>query len=161
VGGQESCIPTTGVVVGGGNARLRVAYSIKETSSTGPVGEPGEMSSDNIHFLGATNVLSGYAPGSGPVLTPSTNCQTVTLKRGSESVGNVASALGTPVAGHGYAGGGNSDSVSILAYAYRTLHGVRIYSVTPAESAPATTNKNFTVNWTWTTVAGAQGYRLL
>ena len=98
IAGQEGCVPTTGVVVGGGNARVRVAFSIKETSSTGPVGEPGDMSSLNIHFLGATNVLDGYAPGSGPVLTPSTSWQTLTLKRGFESVGDSANASGTLVA---------------------------------------------------------------
>ncbi len=158
VAGQESCVPTTGVTVGGANSRVRVAFSIKETTSTGPVGEPGEMSSSNMHFLGATNVLSGYAPGSGPVLTPSTNWQTVTLKRGFESVGDSANAAGTLVNSKGYQG---NDTVSIQVYAYRTLHGVSIYSVTPAESSIVTSNHAFAVNWTWNAVAGAQGYRLL
>ncbi len=158
VSGQESCIPTTGVVVGGGNARLRVVYSIKETTSTGPVGEPGEGSSENMHYLGATNVLSGYAPGSGPVLTPSASWQTVTLKRGLETVGDSANARGTLVPSKGYSG---NAFVSIQVYAYRTLHGVRIYSMSPAESSLVTSNHAFAVNWTWNAVAGAQGYRLL
>jgi len=135
-----------------------VTYSIRETSSTGPVGEPGDMSSSNIHFLGATNVLTGYAPGSGPVLTPSTEWQTLTLKRGSETVGDCANAAGALVAASGYAA---NDSVTIQAYAYRTLHGVRIYSATPAESPVVTSNNVFAVKWTWSAVSGADGYRLL
>jgi hypothetical protein len=158
VAGQEGCVPTTGVVVGGGNARVRVAFSIKETSSTGPVGEPGEMSNANMHFLGATNVLSGYAPEGGPVLTPSTSWQTVTLKRGFESVGDSANAAGTCGSSKGY---GGNDTVRIQVYAYRTLHGVSIYSTNAAESSIVTSNHAFAVNWTWNEVAGAQGYRLL
>ena len=51
--------------------------------------------------------------------------------------------------------------MSILVYAYRTFHGLSIYSVTQAESSIVTSNHAFAVNWTWNAVAGAHGYRLL
>ena len=41
---------------------------------------------------------------------PSTNWQTVTLKRGLESIGDAANAAGTRVSGKGYAG---NDTVSV------------------------------------------------
>ncbi|MCC6823427.1 MAG: hypothetical protein IT579_22070 [Verrucomicrobia subdivision 3 bacterium] len=157
--GQEGCVPPAGTLVGGGaNPRLRVVYSIRETSSTGPVGAPGVTTNTGIHFLGSSNVVAG-SPGSGPVLTPNGTWQTVTLKRGTgETVADAANAAGEPVAGSGYA---IADSVTLQVFAYRTLHGVSIYSATAAQSSAVTSNDVFKVNWTWDAVPGAQGYRLL
>lgn len=157
--GQEGCVPPTGTLVGGGaNPRVRVVYSIRETSSTGPVGAPGVTTNTAIHFLGASNVVAG-SPGSGPVLNPSAAWQTVTLQRGpGETVADAANAAGGSVAGSGYA---IADAVTLQVYAYRTLHGVTIYSATAATSLAVTSNDVFKVSWTWDAVAGAQSYRLL
>lgn len=79
--GIESCIQASGPMVGGGaNPRVRVAFSIRETPSTGPVGTAGTRTGD-IHFLGASTLIGG-APGDGPVLYPGNSWQTVTLQRG-------------------------------------------------------------------------------
>lgn len=157
--GQEGCVPTTGTFVGGGaNPRVRIVYSIRETSSTGPVGANGISTSANIHFLGASNVVGG-SPGSGPVLIPSSVWQTVTLQRGpGESIADSANAAGASADGSGYAA---LDAVTLQVFAFRTLHGVTIYSATAAQSAPVASNDVFKVSWTWDAVAGAQGYRLL
>jgi len=85
VGGQEGCfwgIPT-GTVVGSPNPRVRLALSLRETSTQGPVGGVGSTALADLHFLGATNRLSS-APGfPGRVLYPSNNVwQTVTFQRG-------------------------------------------------------------------------------
>jgi hypothetical protein len=158
VAGQESCVPATGIMVGGGaNPSIHVAYSIRETTTAGPVGTVGDVTSANIHFLGATTV-SGGSPVGALVLSPSTSWQTVTLQRGSESIPNSANAAGTVADGPGY---NPDDSVTIQVFAYRTLHGDTIYSATEAQSSPVTSNDVFVANWTWDTVAGAQGYRLL
>ncbi|MCX8090511.1 MAG: hypothetical protein N3I86_06170 [Verrucomicrobiae bacterium] len=86
VGGQEGCVPASGTIVGGGaNPSIRVALSVREnTALTGPVGAAG--SGSILHFIGATYVLSGGAPGDGVVLTPSTNWQTVTFQQGVDPV---------------------------------------------------------------------------
>ncbi len=86
VNGQEGClwgIPT-GVVVGSVNPRIRLALSLRETSST-TVGASGSTASGNIHFLGVTNRY-GAAPGlPGRVLYPSNSVwQTVTFQRGAD-----------------------------------------------------------------------------
>jgi hypothetical protein len=158
IGGQEGCTPTAGIMVGGGaNPRIRVALSIRETSSSGPIGSAGDSTSANIHFLGATTTLGG-SPADGPVLNPSTSWQTLTLQRGLETVGDSSNAVGTVVSGAGY---NPNDIVSIQAFAYRTLHGVSIYSAVEAQSSDITSNGTFSANWTWAAVPGAQGYRLL
>ena len=82
--GTESCVQTTGPMVGGGaNPRMRVAFSIRETTNSGPVGAVGTRTGD-IHFLGASTLIggSGGPPGDGPVLYPSNAWQTLTLQRG-------------------------------------------------------------------------------
>jgi hypothetical protein len=79
--GTESCVQATGPMVGGGaNPRMRVAFSIRETPDSGPVGAVGTRTGD-IHFLGASTLIGG-GPGDGLVLYPSNTWQTVTLQRG-------------------------------------------------------------------------------
>ncbi len=82
--GRESCVQACGLAVGGGNSRLRLAFSIREnTSLTGPIGHDGGIFSPCLFFLGCSNVLSGAAPGyPGAVLAPSRYWQTITLQRG-------------------------------------------------------------------------------
>ncbi len=162
IGGQEGCTPTAGVLVGGGaNPRLRVVLSVRETTSTGPVGTSGSTTGigANIHFLGATTRISG-APGDGPVLNPNSAWQTLTFDRGTALVGNPSGAVGDLAAGPGYSA---NDTVAIRVYAYRTVpeNNVLIFSRTPAQSTVVTSNDVFSVNWTWNAVAGADGYRLL
>lgn len=84
LGGQESCVPTTGSLVGGGaNPSIRVAFSIRANPTLeGPVGAASSGTNSHIHFLGSSTVLSGAAPEQGAVLQPSTNWQTVTFTRG-------------------------------------------------------------------------------
>ena len=162
LGGQEGClwgIPT-GVVVGTPNPRVRLALSLRETPSTGPVGAPGSTAPANIHFLGVTNRFGG-APGSpGVVIYPSNTWQSVTFNAAFEFVGNGTNASGTPVAGTGY---NANDSVTVRVYAYRTVpfNSAIIYSEIPAQSSLVTSNDVFMVDWTWTAVSGAEGYRLL
>jgi hypothetical protein len=84
VNGQEGClwgIPT-GIVVGSVNPPIRLALSLRETSSTN-VGGSGSTASGNIHFLGVSSRF-GSAPGlPGQVLYPSNAVwQTVTFQRG-------------------------------------------------------------------------------
>lgn len=160
INGQEGCTPTSGLFVGSGaNPSIRIALSIRETPSSGPVGSPGDSSYTNIHFLNATAVTSG-APVNADVVYPSNGWQTVTFLRGpNEVVGDSANAVGALVNNTGYAA---NDTVSINVYAYRVLaNGVTIFSATPAQSSDVTSNDVFTVNWTWNTVSGAQGYRVL
>jgi hypothetical protein len=162
IGGQESCIPggAFAITVGGGaNPSIRAALTIRETTSTGPVGEPGISTSLNLHFLGVTTASSG-APINAGIIYPSNGWQTVTFLRGTnEVVGDSANAAGTAVAGIGYNG---FDSVSIMVYASRTLeNGATIYSAASAVSLEVTSNDGFTVNWSWDAVAGATGYRVL
>jgi len=162
VGGQESCIPSAanGVVVGGGaNPSVRVALSIRETTSTGPAGNPGDSLSTAIHFLGGTAVASGAPINADPVY-PSNGWQTVTFYRGTnEVIGDSANATNTLVDATGY---NPNDFVAIQAFAYRTLaNGVTIYSANPAQTSDVTSNDVFAVNWAWDAVPGAEGYRLL
>ena len=164
INGQEGCTPVAGSgaqVGGGANASVRIALSIRETTSTGPEGSPGDSSSGNLHFLGASAATGASgAPTDSAIIYPSNGWQTVTFLRGTnEVVGDPASTAGTLANGAGYAA---NDTVSIQVYGYRTLpNGVTIYSVTPALSSDLTSNNVFTVNWTWSAVADAQGYRLL
>jgi hypothetical protein len=89
IGGQEGCLwgVPTGIIVGTPNPRLRLALSLRETTSTGPAGSTGLTSgftaSANIYFLGVTNRLSS-APGfPGKILYPSNSVwQEVTFQRG-------------------------------------------------------------------------------
>jgi hypothetical protein len=87
VKGQESCVPTTGALVGGGaNPSVRVALSIRGNPDlAGPVGSTGGGTNANVYFLGASNLLSGACPDLGVVLQPGTNWQTVTFTRGGDS----------------------------------------------------------------------------
>jgi hypothetical protein len=162
--GIDGCKPTVGIRVGGGaNPRLRLALSLKEApTATGPAGaNAGTNSNSNIHFIPATSVLSGSCPGDGTLtIYPSNEWQTVTISRGKETVASAANASGTLAPGNGYLA---NDSVSIQVYAYRTVQpgAVTIYSEVPAQSTPVTSNDVFQVNWTWTAVPGAQGYRVL
>lgn len=168
IGGQEACAPTANVLIGnsvrvggGANPRVRVVLSVRETSSTGPVGATGSTTGvgANIHFLGASTRIGG-APGDGPVLTPANTWQTLTFDRGTVLASNAVNAAGTLADGPGYAA---NDTVAIRVYSFRTVpeNGVLIYSRVPAESAVVTSNDVFTVNWTWDAVPGADGYRLL
>lgn len=159
--GQEGCMPTAGTLVGGGaNPTVRLCLSIRETSSTGPVGAPGNSTSANIHFLGASTV-SGLAPADSMIIYPSNDWQTVTFS-GRTGIGNSSNAVGTaaPFVSSGYAA---SSSVSIQVYAYMTMPATttNVYSVTNAQSSAVTSNDVFLVNWTWDAVPGADGYRLL
>jgi hypothetical protein len=85
VNGQEGClwgIPT-GVVVGEAQPRLRMALSLRDTTSS-VVGERGAFGLGNIHFLGVTNRLTA-APGfPGKVIHASNTWQTVTFLRGED-----------------------------------------------------------------------------
>ncbi len=160
VAGQESCVPQTGLFVGGGaNPSVRVALSVRETSSTGPVGASGNTSSANLHFLGAAT-LSGGAPIDAQIISPSTSWQTVTFDRGT-----VTNAGPTTVTGDISDGGGYNanDTVSVRVYAYKTIPetGVRLFSRGFAQSASKTSNDVFTVTWNWNTVADAEGYMLI
>lgn len=160
INGQESCVPTSGIVVGGGaNPGIRAALNIRETPSTGPIGTPGDSSSGSIHFLGATAV-SGGAPIDAPIIYPSNDWQTVTFFRGPiVSAGDPANVAGAVTQDEGYY---PNDVVSLQVYAYRSLpNGNIIYSTTPAEVYDVTSNNVFTVNWTWDAVPEASGYRLM
>lgn len=161
INGQEGCTPSTGTIVGGGaNPSVRIALTIRETTSTGPAGLPGDNSSVNLHFLNASAVSSG-APINAGIVYPSNSWQTVSFLRGTnEIVGDSANAAGATVGAAGYAA---NDTVSIQVFAYKILpNGITIYSASGAISAPdVTSNDVFTVNWTWDAVPGAQGYRIL
>lgn len=86
VGGQESCVPTAGILVGGGaNPSLSVAFSIRQNlTNAGPTGAASSGLSADIYFLGATTLQSGAAPADATIVTPSTNWQTFTLQRGAD-----------------------------------------------------------------------------
>jgi len=158
ISGQESCIPNSGLFAGGGaNPSIRVALSVRETSSTGPAGTAGNTSSGNIHFFGASTISSS-APIDATVVNPSNAWQTITFQRGTESIGDSANADGTISAAAAY---GGNDTVSIQVYAFRTWKGVTIYSVSSANSPDKNDPNPFRVNWTWDSVPGAQGYRVL
>lgn len=162
VNSQESCLPQaiTGLMVGGGaNPSVRVALTIRDTPSTGPVGTPGISTNGNLYFLNAT-ATSGGAPIDAGIIYPSNGWQTVTLLRGTnEVVGNAANALGTVVSSPGYAA---NDSVSLQVFAFRNLpNGVRIFSTTSADVTAVSSNDVFSINWTWNSVPNADGYRLL
>ncbi len=168
VNGQESCVPTAGVLVGGGaNPPVRIALTIREmTNSIATVGEPGAITGQTaLHFLGATEV-SGGAPIDAPLVYPSNEWQTVTFSRDSDSVGNVVNVAGTPTTvpaggpGYGYSG---MLWVDIQVYAYRTVmpDNVKIYSHVGGQSAMVVSNDLFGVNWSWDAVTNAEGYRVL
>lgn len=168
IGGQAGCPPAVNVLIGntvrvggGANPRLRVVLSVRETTSTGPVGASGSTAGigANIHFLGASTRIGG-APGDGPVLNPASGWQTLTFDRGTVLVGNPVNATGALANDPGYAA---NDTVAIRVYAYRTVpeNGVLIFSRTPGQSAVVTSNDTFSVNWSWDAVPGADGYRLL
>ncbi len=84
VAGQESCVPTSGALVGqGANTSLRVALSIRcNTALVGPVGVAAPSPGANIFFLGASAILSGACPDDAMVVYPSNTWQTITLQRG-------------------------------------------------------------------------------
>ena len=160
INGQEGCTPTSGILVGGGaNPRIRLALSIRETASTGPVGTAGSTASGNLHFLGASGTSSG-APTNGVVISPAAGWQTVTFDRGTIRLGTAGSVAGAIDPTPGY---NANDIVSSRVYAYRTgpANGIVFYSPTPGQSSTVTSNDTFSVNWTWTAVAGADGYRLV
>ena len=158
--GQEGCVPASGILVGGGaNPSLRVALTIRETPSTGPVGAPGVTTNTTLHFLGATTV-SGGAPVDAQIISPSTEWQTVTFSADRQISGNSSNATGT-VAGPGSYS--PNDSVAVQVYAFRTPPGqsVIVYSRVGAQSTVVTSNDFFAVVWTWDAVPGVDGYRLL
>lgn len=159
--GQESCIQASGILVGGGaNPRIRVALSIRETSSTGPVGTPGSTASANLHFLGAT-FRNGSAPGDGLVVSPDNDWQTLTFDADPQVVlGNVSNVVGTINNFGEYAA---NDVVEIQVYAliFDLTVFADIYSLVGASSATVTSNGLFGVDWSWDAVPGAEGYRLL
>ncbi|MCO5051077.1 MAG: hypothetical protein M9920_02090 [Verrucomicrobiae bacterium] len=162
VGELEGCLPgsNTGLLVGGGaNPSIRIGLSIRETTSEGPIGDPGISTSANLHFLGATEI-SGGAPINAPVIYPSNDWQTVTFDRGSgATVGDATGLVASTTSESGY---NPTDIVELQVYAYRTLpNGNIIYSETPAQSDVVTSNDVFAVNWAWNAVPGADGYRLL
>jgi hypothetical protein len=162
INGQEACVPTAGTIVGGGaNPRIRVTLSVRETASTGPVGASGSTAGvgANIHFLGASTRISS-APGDGPVLYPSNEWQTITFDRGTIRIANPASASGAIAEGGGYF---PNDTVAVRVYAFRTPAetGEQIFSAVPAQATVITSNDFFAVNWTWSAVPDAEGYRLL
>lgn len=161
IAGQESCVPSTGLFVGGGaNPSVRIALSIRETSSTGPVGQTGNTGSGIVHFLGATQV-SSQAPIDAPVFYPSNTWQTVSFQYGTATVGDVPTAFGNALPGSGYAA---NDYVDIKVYAYETINGSTAYSANPVFSAGngyTSSNDVYRVQWTWDAVPGATGYRLL
>jgi hypothetical protein len=160
--GQESCVSGNGAlyVGGGANPSVRLAYSIRETSNTGPVGTSAtDLGSGNIHFLGASTV-SGGAPIDAAIITPSNGWQTVTIG-GKVRIANSANAVGAVAAGTTYNPG---STVAIQVYPFKTVNATRIYSVTNgvAQSSTVTSNEGpFSVNWTWDAVPGAEGYRIL
>jgi len=96
IGGQEGCVPTSGVRVGGGaNPSIRLALNVREnTALTGPVGAVG--SGSIIHMLGTTSLLPGGGPAQGVVLTPSTSWQTVSFTRGVDPLVTWAGTDPTP-----------------------------------------------------------------
>jgi hypothetical protein len=160
INGQEGCVPGTGVLVGGGaNPTIRVTLSLRETSSTGPVGSAGSTASANLHFLGATGT-SGGAPTNGLVVNPSSGWQTITFNRGTLKLANVSGLTSAIADGPGY---NPNDTVAVRVYAYRTgpANGIVFYSPSPAQSSVVTSNDTFSVNWSWSPVADAEGYRLL
>ncbi len=159
IGTQEGCVPTAGTLVGGGaNPTVRIAYTIRETIDTGPVGAPAiNFSNANLHFLGA-NVVSVGAPIDANVVFPSNQWQTFSLVRGAASIADASNVVGTVIAIPGYSA---SSSVAIRVYAYRTVNGIRLYSTNGVQSSTVTSNDTFSVNWAWSAVTGAEGYRLL
>lgn len=159
VNGQESCVPPTGIFVGGGaNPSVRVAFTIRETTSdTGPIGAPAQSTSANLHFLGATQV-SGGAPIDAPIVTPSNDWQTFTLERSGEQLGTVSNVVPTLDSTAVY---GADMTIQIQVYAFKTVNGITIFSPVGAESSVVTSNVSYAIDWTWDPVEGAEGYRLL
>jgi hypothetical protein len=88
VGGQESCVPTAGTLVGTGpNSSLRIALSIRGNPDLqGPVGSTGGGTNSNVYFLGASAFLAGACPDDAPTIYPSNTWQTVTFQRGPDSL---------------------------------------------------------------------------
>lgn len=159
VNGQESCMPDTMVYVGGGaNPSVRVALSIRETSGTGPIGDPNPDSpvSSFIHFMGATSV-SGGAPLDAAVIYPSNDWQTLTFSHVPVTAPAPANVTGTPAAGIGYVAG---DNVTVEVYAIQSLGYTNIFSSVSATSAVVNIAGDSTINWSWAAVPGAFAYRL-
>lgn len=156
--GQESCLlPDTGIFVGGGaNPTVRLAYTIRETTLTGPVGADG-TGNGNLHFLGASQV-SGGAPVNAAIIVPTNEWQTISIG-GKAKVASSANAAGALIAGNTYGGG---FDVAIQVFAFKTVGETVIFSPAPAESSFVISNGSpFAVNWTWDAVPGAEGYRVL
>jgi hypothetical protein len=84
VGGQESCVPTAGTLVGAGpNSSLRIALSVRGNPDLqGPVGSTGGGTNSNVYFLGASAFLGGACPDDAPTIYPSNTWQTITFQRG-------------------------------------------------------------------------------
>ena len=137
VAGQEGCVPANGTLVGAGpNPSVRLALSLRENpTATGPAGAVGTNGwNSNIHFIPAQSVLTGFAPGEGAlILYPSNGWQTVTVDRGVESIGNVATASGAAQPANAYFSG---QIVTIKVHAFRTAAatGVKIFSPVAAQS---------------------------
>lgn len=160
INGQEGCVPASGTLVGGGsNPRIRVALSIRETSSTGPVGAAGNTASANIHFLGASALASG-SPADGLVVYPSNTWQTIQFDRGTVRIPGPTSSTGVVSSGTAYPA---NSAVTVRVYSTKVVPetGVQIYSATPAQTLVVTSNDAFNAEWSWAPVADSQGYRLL
>lgn len=160
IGGQEGCIPTAGTIVGGGaNPSVRMAFTIRETTSSGPIGAAAtDNSSTLLHFMGASTV-SGGAPVDAPVVSPSNDWQTFSLQRTGDRIGDSSNVVGSATAGTGYV---TNNSVKIRVFAYKSFDFLtNVYSVLPAESVVVSSNDNFQAEWSWAPVDGVDGYRLL
>jgi len=159
VGGQQGCVPTAGTIVGGGaNPSVRMTFTIRETTNSGPIGAAAtHTSSANLHFMQTTSVAGG-TPLDAPILTPSGSWQTFTLQRTGEGIPNSANVAGSAIPGTSYAAG---ETVQIQVFAYKTVNSVVVYSAQPATSAVITSNDLFQADFSWDAVPGAEAYRLL
>jgi hypothetical protein len=88
IGGQESCVPTAGTLVGiGPNTSLGIALSIRGNPNlTGPVWTTAGGTNSDVYFLGASAIGSGAVPADPMIVFPSNNWQTITLQRGPDSL---------------------------------------------------------------------------
>jgi hypothetical protein len=138
VNSQESCVPNTGLLVGGGaNPRLRLVLSVRETTNTttGPVGGDGRFQTTNalgrVHFIGASTVVSGV-PQEGKVFNPSTNWQTVTFQRGVDP----ANPVDPTVLWSAGTGGGTIGTQNDLQGTWGTIDAIGLVSDDLTDNGP-------------------------
>ncbi len=168
VANQEGCVPAAGVRVGGGaNPPIRIALTIRETTNaTAKAGSPGNTASGNLHFLGASAV-SGGAPIDAAIVYPSNGWQTVSISRGSVSIGTTANVTGIPTnLPSGFTGYVADFGMDIQVYAFRKGTNsasvvTNIFSRVPAQSASVVSNQAYGVVWKWDAVPNAEGYRVV